>query len=149
MRARQWSSTSPRDRKASRPPTFSACKTSPPRAEAWVTLASLAACASEFGQDHKPSRFGRVFSLPAQAPQSPARVFGNHRILVVTEIFQHRQKALIAAVSHRYCHIAAKPVEPGALHWRATQHFAELIHAKPRQPFQLGIDELRSRLEFR
>src|SRR5271157_437270 len=108
MRARQWSSTSLRDRKASRPQTFSACKTSPPRAEARVTLASLATCASEFGQDHKPSRFGRVFSLPAQSLQSPARVFGDHCIVVAAEFLQDRQKALVAAVSHRDCHVAAK-----------------------------------------
>src|SRR5271157_1139497 len=61
MRARQWSSTSPRDRKASRPRTSSAYKTSAPRAEAWVTLASPAITASDFGQDHKPSRMGGFF----------------------------------------------------------------------------------------
>src|SRR5271157_1726797 len=93
-----------------------------------------------------PESFTRV---RFQALQSPARVLGNNRILVATEFLQHRQKALVSAVAHRDCNVAAESVQSCALHRRAAKDFAELIDAKPRQPFEFGVDQLRPRLEFR
>src|SRR5271157_4307478 len=147
MRARQWSSTSPRARKASRPRTSSAYKTSAPRAKA----GHAAVTCSRLPSSAKPQTLpqGRVFSLPLQALQSPARVLGNNRIFVATQFFQHRQEALVSAVAHRDCNVAAKSVQSCALYRRAAKHFAELIDAEPRQPFELGVDQLRPRLEFR
>src|SRR5271157_4382474 len=147
MRARQWSSTSPRARKASRPRTSSAYKTSAPRAKA----GHAAVTCSRLPSSAKPQTLpqGRVFSLPLQALQSPARVLGNNRIFVATQFFQHRQEALVSAVAHRDCNVAAKSVQSCALYRRAAKDFAELIDAKPRQPFELGVDQLRPRLEFR
>src|SRR5271157_5987686 len=146
MRARQWSSTSPRARKASRPLTSSAYKTSAPRESRsrWRHLLT----ASEFGQTTEPSRKGG-FLLPLQALQSPARVLGNNRVFVATEFFQHRQEALVAAVAHCDCHVAAKSVESCALYRRAAKQLAKFIHAELRQPFELRIDQLRPRFQFR
>src|SRR5271157_60806 len=146
MRARQWSSTSPRARKASRPRTSSAYKGSAPRAKAGHAAVTCSRLPSSAKPQNPPAREG--FLLPPQALQSPARVLGNNRVFVATQFFQYRQEALVAAVAHRNCHVAAKPVQSCALHRRAAKHFAELIDAEPRQPFELGVDQLRPRLEF-
>lgn len=79
----------------------------------------------------------------------PAGMLGNSGVFIMTQLLQHGQEALIAAIGHGDGHVSAKTAELGALHWRGAEDFAELFQAEVCQPFKIRIDQVGTWLKFR
>src|SRR5208337_1356225 len=81
--------------------------------------------------------------------QRPARALGHNRIFISRQLFELRDKAALAAVSHRNDCISSQAGTFRAANRRAPKFFTELLSRHLGQPIQHRIDESFARLKLR
>src|SRR4029077_5681360 len=87
-------------------------------------------------------------SRPRQLAQSPHRRFGDHRVLVHSQLLQRRHKLPPPAVAHRNHRIAPQSAQLRPANRRTAKLLPEFLRSHFRQPFERGIDQSFACLEL-